>query len=955
MNHKLLTMLAAMLALAWVAAPVQAADQAPYIITSFEPGQPKPFSPKSPATKVVKEHASDGEYSMRVEGSTSEYVGMFCKDADALSHFKDYLLFKFDVYNPGAEPVTFILTMGDSKSVNYKSKYNNEGVTAAPGKTTTIEINLSGLNRSNAKGNTSTDLVNRADMREIQIFMPPVPKPGPGEAAKPMPVLFFDKFRLEPSGLPDVEGLKAIDFGGSGTPVYPGFTGCTEKNVWDPEKSEFGWIKPGLAGNCQMPDALTGDYGSGGAFKMKLPNGKYTVHACFDAFGMYGRFPTYTTRTVTLNGKKVLDQTMNGKEFLEKIYYAHEDEDDLPTDDLWNKFILTRNKIYTFETEVTDGTLTLQVDSPDKHGKYVMFLVAYPEAKKAEGQKFMDTLNKIRHDKFVQRIIIHTPLPTGDEVTATDADKARGFVPFVRHTELDINVNSKPFKAEIGKSVVIESAKGQRSGAQIGLYPLKEIKGLTCTVSELTGPDGAKIPSSAIEAKRIRYFFKRPGRVDMADVLPYILMDFKTMDLTAGTTKGIWLTLTVPQDAKPGKYTGKVIISPNRERSLETVQAGIPIELTVLPFTLDKVTDISMSVTGANSYTWRGWYGDREMEEQWWKGAEAVMKDLADHGMNCINGGTSARLISVKDGKATIDYTDLDRWMDLAMKYGLNKTADTYNGLGVSGVHRDTSADCIKRTEYFAQADWHMPFKDLVKIVYTDYDNHMKAKGYPKRAIHLLDEPRPEWSNVQSCGDLIKAYTAACPDSLFSGYYTTGQGRDEYFQNMPLSIAHVTDLALKLTKDAGKQLWEYDGDNVRYNMGRWCFVASRKGMSGYLRNGYIYVATDPYFDFADDEASWATVYPSRNGVNGTVGWERTAEGVNDYRYLVMLEGLIKKAQNINTPIPAAAEAQKFLAETLKDITIENRASAKLTPEQYDQFRHQMGQYIVTLKKALGEK
>src|SRR5208282_252509 len=116
-------------------------------------------------------------------------------------------------------------------------------------------------------------------------------------------------FRLEGCDLPRVEGLKAISFGSKGTPVYPGFVGCTDKNLWE-ANSEFGWIKPGSCGYCQMPDAVSGGFGSGEAFKLKLPNGKYEIQTCFDCFGLFGNFPTYTQREVFINAHKVLSQTM---------------------------------------------------------------------------------------------------------------------------------------------------------------------------------------------------------------------------------------------------------------------------------------------------------------------------------------------------------------------------------------------------------------------------------------------------------------------------------------------------------------------------------------------------------------------------------------------------------------------------------------------------------------------
>ena len=184
---------------------------------------------------------------------------------------------------------------------------------------------------------------------------------------------------------------------------------------------------------------------------------------------------------------------------------------------------------------------------------------------------------------------------------------------------------------------------------------------------------------------------------------------------------------------------------------------------------------------------------------------------------------------------------------------------------------------------------------------------------------------------------------------LFSGYYSTGDGRDVYFETMPVSIGHTDKLSLELVAKANKQLWDYSGSYVRHDIGRWAFMAARMGLKGFLRNGYMYVCSMPYFDFSDDEASWSCVYPSKNGIHDSVGWERTAQGVNDYRYLLTCERLIAKARKAGKTGADVDAAEAFMKETFKPVAIENKDSAKLTGQQYDEFRHRLADLILKLK------
>ena len=910
------------------------------LITSFESGE----GPTKGDGKIVQEQHSDGKSSYKVEhpGSTKEgggktFTGIWIEDRATLKQFKDYLLFKIDIYNPQDTPIKLNIRADDGKSKDFGTRFQDErGNVAAPG-WSTYELNLTGLTRSNSKNYANKERLDVSDLRVVKITV---------SGDKPV-TLYFDNLRLEASGLPVVEGLKAIDFGPSKSDVYPGFEACSEINTWnDKPETQFGWVNPLVFDNVYMPDSLSGDYASGDEFRMKLPDGKYVVHVCLDPFGIWGSYPRYGYRKVTVNGSQVLSQTMNASEFLQNCYFLHEDEEDLPGRDLWAKYILPRNVPRQFEATVTGGVLSLKIDSDQKYGRYIQYLVVYPESKKAEGQAWFKALDDIRHEKFNKGMIVQLPPKETLGAKPTPADTACGFIPFVRSTEVYCYVNSAPAADEVGKPVTFAAAQGQREGALLGLYPLADVKGVGVTVSDLAGPAGAKIPASAVQVRKVRNFLKRDQRTRIGKLLPYILQDFKAVDIAPGVTRGIWLTLVVPDNAAAGEYTGTIKVGAGDKA------ASVPVKLTVYPFSLDKVTDITFSATGARTGIPEYW---PELEALSWKHAEIVMKDMADHGLNAITGGPGAPLTAVKDGKPVIDYTDMDRWFELARKYGLTMPGDGYQGCDVKGIPNDTKKDCIANNDKNSQKKFGVSYEELIKIVYEDVEKHAVEKNWPKRSYSFLDEPRPEFGNIESALELIKVRVKAAPNTRFSGYYSTGLGRDEYFKVMPVSITHLNETALKLTKEAGKEIWVYDGSRTRSAGGRWSYAAAKAGLKGYLTNGYLYVNSDPYFDFSDDEASWCVVYPSRNGVNDSVVYERLAEGINDYRYLSTLERLIAKAKADNKAPDLAKAAGDFVAKTVGSIDLgEKGGSAALTGPQYDEFRQTAAGHIIALGKALGE-
>jgi hypothetical protein len=185
-----------------------AQDQKPFLLSGFEAGGPDWV--KSEAGKAVAERATEDAHAMMLESTEEGYPQISVTDPPALRKFQDYVLLRFDVYNPQEFPVQFGMRVDDAKSTSYGTRYNDDGATAAPGKST-IDLNLTGLTRSMARNFLERDKLDLASLKLVSIFM----VPRKGEPVK----LYFDNVRLEGSGLPKVEGLRALDFGPSKSAV----------------------------------------------------------------------------------------------------------------------------------------------------------------------------------------------------------------------------------------------------------------------------------------------------------------------------------------------------------------------------------------------------------------------------------------------------------------------------------------------------------------------------------------------------------------------------------------------------------------------------------------------------------------------------------------------------------------------------------------------------------------
>ncbi|MGD0092509.1 MAG: hypothetical protein ABSE73_21550, partial [Planctomycetota bacterium] len=223
------------------------AAEGQYVLADFESDADKVY--EAQAVQIVQEHAKSGTHSLKITQNTNGYPGIGFDKPQQLQKFAEYPIFKMDIFNPQDYPVTFTVTAGDNKSVNYGTRYNDDGAVARPG-WSTLQVNLTGLTRCNSNNFSQRDPLDRKQLKFFRIVL------CPQEKGKTV-ILYFDDPRLVSDGLPKVEGLRAFDFGPATSAVFPGFEGVNEKTVYTPQRG-FGWQGPMGHRRTGNPDDLAG-------------------------------------------------------------------------------------------------------------------------------------------------------------------------------------------------------------------------------------------------------------------------------------------------------------------------------------------------------------------------------------------------------------------------------------------------------------------------------------------------------------------------------------------------------------------------------------------------------------------------------------------------------------------------------------------------------------------------
>ncbi len=144
----------------------------------------------------------------------------------------------------------------------------------------------------------------------------------------------------------------------------------------------------------------------------------------------------------------------------------------------------------------------------------------------------------------------------------------------------------------------------------------------------------------------------------------------------SGAVAGVWLTVTVPPDAKAGLYRGKVSI---RAEGVEEVV--VPVELEVLDWSLPDPQDYHTWVEMIQSPdTLAVTYGLEMWSEEHWRMIEQSFRLLASSGSRVLhvpliaqtNLGNAESMIRWKprsDGTYEVDFSIVERYLDVATKH----------------------------------------------------------------------------------------------------------------------------------------------------------------------------------------------------------------------------------------------------------------------------------------------
>ena len=401
-----------------------------------------------------------------------------------------------------------------------------------------------------------------------------------------------------------VAAAKSFDFGAASSPVFEGFTQVTADMLYDKARG-FGFRDKSQKGrNCVYPEPLACDLvmcepRKTSAFYVDLPDGEYCVWVLSGVNsggdgGSSGHYETRCPYQVRVSGGDAMNVDVTAanyhKEFLFRAYYDFLGRDDALPVDVYDRCFrpLFREKVLA--AKVAGGRLAVEV-VPGKSpivspAGFLNALVVYPADKAKQADAYLAWVNR-RRARLGRIKEIVTPDPAPKPV-ATAEDKQRGYILFTRPWSEVFRPNTRPREEQRLGQLRVAAIAGQWEPAALCVYPLEDLGNCRLSVSDLTGPDGARVPSTSVEFSVVRFLacraqasrayaidgFRRDGE---------LVLSGEAASVHAGTSREFLLTITPPAALPRGIYRGRVTVNPEKGKPSEVELAVLVIPLQLLP------------------------------------------------------------------------------------------------------------------------------------------------------------------------------------------------------------------------------------------------------------------------------------------------------------------------------------------------------------------------------------
>ena len=470
--------------------------------------------------------------------------------------------------------------------------------------------------------------------------------------------------------------------------------------------------------------------------------------------------------------------------------------------------------------------------------------------------------------------------------------------------------------------------RGEKVFAQAVVSSEEELKDVRLSVSDLRngksliGAENIRLQfvsyvvSDLLDTTKYGQCGSREDKSKWGEVLVADVLDINdSMTVPAGRKQPVWMTVSVPSDARPGKYSGKLTVTSSNAKA-----RSLNVELTVAEHVLPPARDWAFHLDlWQNPYSVARYENVPLWSDAHFEAMRPVMKMLAEAGQKSVtttimnrpwNGqtedafGSMVTKIRRIDGTWLYDYTIFDRWVEFMFSLGIDRQINCYSmipwALQFDYIDQATSSPAT-----FQAAPGSEEYNEYWGAFIADFARHLKAKGWFEKTMIAMDE-RP-LESMQAVLGLIRKVEPAFKISLAGNYHEpviydivdfseTFSGKQEFPES---AKAKRKELGLTTTfytccAEAHPNMFVISNPDEAAWLG---WFAQADGYDGYLRWAYNSWTLDPLTDARF--RTWPAgdcfvVYP---GGRGSVRFSKLVEGIQDFEKVRILRSRWQETGN----------------------------------------------------------
>ncbi len=487
--------------------------------------------------------------------------------------------------------------------------------------------------------------------------------------------------------------------------------------------------------------------------------------------------------------------------------------------------------------------------------------------------------------------------------------------------------------------------RGEKVFAQAVISSDSELKDVTVSVSDLrNGKSVIKsgniavqfvsfVVSDLLDTTKFGQCGFREDKSKWGEVLVADVLDLnESMDVPAGRRQPVWMTINVPSETKPGKYTGRLTVSSSNAKT-----HSLPVELVVSDHVLPPAHDWAFHLDlWQNPYSVARYADVPLWSDAHFEAMRPVMKMLADAGQKSVtatimnrpwNGqtedafGSMVTKIRRIDGTWLYDYTIFDHWVEFMFSLGIDRQINCYSmipwALSFDYYDQATSSNAT------IQATPGSPeYNEYWGSFIADFASHLKSKGWFEKTMIAMDE-RP-MESMQAVLSLIRKIEPDFKISLAGNYHEPINYEIVDFSEGFKPMKEFPESAKAKRKELGLITTFYTccaeahpnlfviSDPAEATWLGWFALAGN--FDGYLRWAYNSWTLDPLTDARF--RTWPAgdcfvIYPEGRG---SVRFAKLIEGIQDFEKVRILRAQWQKEGN--------GSKLASLSEILKDFTLE---------------------------------